>query len=58
MRTLHRGFKDQFSSEEQEQILTAAIIDATGKAGNRAIASADDPDALIAMETIGSNAGM
>jgi tRNA(Ser,Leu) C12 N-acetylase TAN1 len=53
-----RGFKDQLSSIEEEQILTAAIIDATGKAGKRAGVSIDDPDALIAIETIGSNAGM
>lgn len=58
VRMHRRGFKDQLCSAEEEQILTAAIIDATGKAGNRAVVSVDDPDALIAVETIGSHAGM
>ena len=58
VRMHRRGFKDQLSSVEEEQILTATILDATGKAGKRAAVSVDDPDALIAMETIGSNAGM
>lgn len=58
MRMHRRGFKDQLSSVEEEQILNAAIIDATGKAGNSAVVSFDDPDAVIVVETIGSKAGM
>jgi tRNA(Ser,Leu) C12 N-acetylase TAN1 len=58
VRIHRRGFKDQLSSVEEEQILTATIIDATGKAGNCAVVNIDDPDALIVIETIGSNAGM
>ncbi len=53
-----RGFKDMLSSVEEEQILNAAIIEATEKTGQRAIVSQDDPDAFIAVETIGNNAGM
>lgn len=58
VRMHRRGFKDQLSSVEEEQILNSAIIDATGKAGKRAAVSLDDPDAVIAVETIGSKAGM
>ncbi len=58
VRMHRRGFKDQLSSVEEEQILNTAIIDATGKAGNRAAVSFDDPDAVIAVETIGNKAGM
>jgi tRNA(Ser,Leu) C12 N-acetylase TAN1 len=58
MRIHRRGFKDQLSSVEEEQILNAAIIDGTDKAGNRAIVNFDDPDAVITVETIGSKAGM
>jgi tRNA(Ser,Leu) C12 N-acetylase TAN1 len=38
--------------------MNAAILDGSGKAGNRAAVSFDDPDAVITVETIGSNAGM
>lgn len=58
MRMHRRGFKDQLSSAEEEQILNAAIVNATGKAGNHAVVSFDDPDAVIAVETIGNKAGM
>ena len=53
-----RGFKDRLSSVEEEQLLNAAIVEATEKSGKRAIVSQDDPDAFIAVETIGNNAGM
>lgn len=58
MRMHRRGFKDRLNSVEEEQMLSAAIIDDTGKAGARAIVSVDDPDAVIAVETIGNNAGI
>jgi tRNA(Ser,Leu) C12 N-acetylase TAN1 len=53
-----RGFKDQLRSEEEERLLNAAIVDATERAGSPAAVNFDDPDAVIAVETIGNQAGM
>jgi tRNA(Ser,Leu) C12 N-acetylase TAN1 len=58
VRMHRRGFKDQLRSEEEERILNAAVVDATAQSGNAAEVSFDDPDAIIAVETIGNQAGM
>jgi tRNA(Ser,Leu) C12 N-acetylase TAN1 len=58
VRMHRRGFKDQLRSEEEEQFLNAAIVDATAQLGKPAEVSFDNPDAIIAVETIGNQAGM
>lgn len=58
VRMHRRGFKDQLSSVEEEQFLDAAIVEATERTGNPGIVSFDDPDAVVAVETIGNHAGM
>lgn len=58
VRMHRRGFKDQLHSEEEERLLNAAIVDATERSGNPAVVSFEDPDAIIAVETIGNQAGM
>lgn len=58
VRVHRRGFKDQLRSEEEERLLNNAVVDATAPTGNPAVVSFDDPDAVIAVETIGNQAGM
>jgi tRNA(Ser,Leu) C12 N-acetylase TAN1 len=58
VRMHRRGFKDQLRSEDEERLLNAGIVDATAQSGNPAVLSFDDPDAVIAVETIGNQAGM
>jgi tRNA(Ser,Leu) C12 N-acetylase TAN1 len=58
VRMHRRGFKDQLRSEEEERLLNAAIVDATTPSGKPAVVSFDNPDAIIAVETIGNQAGM
>jgi tRNA(Ser,Leu) C12 N-acetylase TAN1 len=53
-----RGFKDQLSSEEEERLLNGTIVEATAHSGNSAVVSFDDPAVVIAVETIGNQAGM
>jgi tRNA(Ser,Leu) C12 N-acetylase TAN1 len=58
VRMHRRGFKDQLRSEEEERFLNAAIVDATTQFGKPAVVNFDNPDAVIAVETIGNQAGM
>ena len=53
-----RGFKEQLSSVEEERFLNAVIVEATTRTGKSAGVAYDDPDAIIAVETVGSHAGM
>ncbi len=58
VRMHRRGFKEQMNSEQEEQLLNTVIVEATTQAGRSAIVSYDDPDAVAAVETIGSHAGL
>ena len=58
VRMHRRGFKDQLRSEEEERLLNGTIVEATAHFGNSAVVSFDDPDVVIAVETIGNQAGM
>jgi tRNA(Ser,Leu) C12 N-acetylase TAN1 len=58
VRMHRRGFKDQLHSEQDERFLNAAIVDATTQCGNPAAVSYEDPDMVVAVETIGNQAGM
>jgi tRNA(Ser,Leu) C12 N-acetylase TAN1 len=58
VRMHRRGFREQLRSVEEEQLLNAVLVEATTRAGLAAGISFDDPDAIIAVETVGSHAGM
>ena len=58
VRMHRRGFREHLRSVEEEQLLNAVIVEATTQAGQAAGVSYDDPDAIVAVETIGSHAGM
>jgi tRNA(Ser,Leu) C12 N-acetylase TAN1 len=58
VRMHRRGFKEQMSSEQEEQLLNAVIVEATTQNGRPAVVAYDDPDAVAAVETIGSHAGI
>lgn len=53
-----RGFKEQMSSMEEEQMLNTVVVEATAQTVQPAVVSYDDPDAIAVVETIGSHAGM
>ena len=58
VRMHRRGFKDQLHSEEDERYLDTAIVEATTRSGNPAVVSFEGPDMVVAVETIGTQAGM
>jgi tRNA(Ser,Leu) C12 N-acetylase TAN1 len=58
VRMHRRGFKDQLHSEQEERFLNTAIVDATTQSGNPAVVSFENPDRMVAVETIGNQAGM
>jgi tRNA(Ser,Leu) C12 N-acetylase TAN1 len=58
VRMHRRGFKDQLRSEDEERFLNTAIVDATTQSGNPATVSFEDPDIVVAVETIGNQAGL
>jgi tRNA(Ser,Leu) C12 N-acetylase TAN1 len=58
VRMHRRGFREHLRSVEEEQLLNTVIVEATAQAGQAASVSYDDPDAIVAVETIGSHAGM
>lgn len=58
VRIRRRGFKGRISSPEEERLLDAALLDELGKRGLPAEVSFHDPDAVIAVETVGTRAGI
>ena len=58
VRMHRRGFKDQLRSEDEERLLNTVIVDATTRSGNPAVVSFEDPELVVAVETIGNEAGM
>ena len=58
VRIHRRGFKHRIVSPDEERRLSEAVIAATGAAGSPAAIEFDDPDAIIAIETIGQRAGL
>lgn len=53
-----RGFKDTLRSVDEEQILNKTLLEATERAGRPGHVAFDDPDAILAVETIGTDAGL
>ena len=58
VRMHRRGFKNRLHSAEEEQFLGRTIMETAGTYGKDGRIAFEDPDAVIAVETIGSDAGM
>ncbi|OPY13775.1 MAG: hypothetical protein A4E66_00642 [Syntrophus sp. PtaB.Bin001] len=58
VRMRRRGFKGKLSSQDEEGFLDGFLLEALEKTGKPGHISFDDPDAIIAVETVGSWAGL
>lgn len=58
VRIHRRGFKGRLSSTKEEQFLDRYLMESAGKRGNPAHVTFDNPDVIIAIETIGQRAGL
>jgi tRNA(Ser,Leu) C12 N-acetylase TAN1 len=58
VRIHRRGFKHRISSQEEEQRLDKVLLDALAAAGTPGSISFDDPDTIIAIESVGQRAGV
>jgi tRNA(Ser,Leu) C12 N-acetylase TAN1 len=58
VRVHRRGFKHQLPSPQEEQMLAGAVLEATQGAGNPGRISFENPDAIVAVETVDNRAGM
>lgn len=57
VRMHRRGFKGRLSSQHEERFLDHFIVEHTGK-GHPARVDFDDPDYIVAVETLGQEAGL
>lgn len=53
-----RGFKHQLSSQSEERFLDEALLQALEQAGQPGKIAFEDPDAILAVETVGGRAGL
>lgn len=58
LRMHRRGFKGKLSGMQEEKFLDTYLLEALEMAGARGRIAFDDPDAIIALETIGPRAGL
>lgn len=58
VRMHRRGFKGKLSSAEEERFLDEFLLHRLAEAGTPGKVAFDDPDAVIAVETIGPQAGL
>ena len=58
LRVRRRGFKGALHSQEAERSLAGAILAALEEAGRPARVAFEDADAVVAVETVGSQAGV
>ena len=58
VRMYRRGFKGQLSSQSEESFLDGILLDALNKIGKPGRITFENPDAIIALETIDSRAGL
>jgi tRNA(Ser,Leu) C12 N-acetylase TAN1 len=58
VRVHRRGFKKELPSPKEELMLAEVVLKTTQRAGSPATISFDDPDAIVAVETIDNRAGM
>jgi tRNA(Ser,Leu) C12 N-acetylase TAN1 len=58
VRMHRRGFKSRLSSQQEEQRIAGALLEALEREGTPARITFQDPDAILAVETVGNRAGM
>jgi len=58
VRIRRRGFKGKLSSPDEERLLDFILLESLEKAGTPGRISFENPDAVIAIETIGTWAGL
>jgi hypothetical protein len=58
VRMHRRGFKGKLSSVEEERFLDEFLLQSLAEAGTPGKVTFDDPDVIIALETIGTQAGL
>lgn len=58
VRVHRRGFRESLSSHEEERLIAGAVFDALEEEGEAADVDFDDPDAVVAVETVGTRAGL
>lgn len=58
VRMHRRGFKGKLSSLDEERFLDGCLLEALELAGTPGSIAFDDPDAVIAVETLGGRAGL
>ncbi|NIP74093.1 MAG: hypothetical protein GWO16_14220 [Gammaproteobacteria bacterium] len=58
VRMHRRGFKGRISSQDEERFLDHFIIEGTEARGEAAHVTFDDPDLILALETVGQQAGL
>lgn len=58
VRLHRRGLKEQLPSVEEEKSLNEALLEALGQAGLAGRIVHDDPDVVVALETVGCRAGL
>ena len=58
VRMHRRGVKGKLSTMEEERLLDGHLLEALELAGNKGSITFDDPDAIVALETLGGRAGL
>jgi tRNA(Ser,Leu) C12 N-acetylase TAN1 len=58
VRMHRRGFKGRLSSQEEERFLDVFLLESLAQQGTPGRVAFDDPDAIIALETVGQQAGL
>ncbi len=58
VRVHRRGFKGRLSSTDTEKWLSDALLQATGEIGSPGHITFENPDAVVAVETVGTQAGL
>ena len=58
VRMHRRGFKEKLSSAEEERFLDEFLLQNLAESGTRGKVTFDDPDLIIALETVGTRAGL
>lgn len=58
VRMHRRGFRGRLSSQDEERFLDRFLLECLEKAGTPGRITFDDPDLIIALETVGQRAGL
>lgn len=58
VRVHRRGFKGELSTPREERFVDDSILEATRRAGRPAQMSFEDPDVILAIDTVDNRAGM